>query len=395
MTPRLCIAIAGAGVGGLAAAALLASDGHKVQVFDQFSAPRPLGSGLVLQPTGQAVLAHIGALGAALGNGAVLNRMLGHEVSGRRVLDVAYDRRGHRHGLAIHRAYLFDALLDTAQKARAEICPSSEVMAVSQGPKRRLIMADGRREGPFDVVVDAAGARSPLSTISAKPLSYGALWGSVDWVEGLGLATNQLTQRYLGASKMLGIMPMGRRPGSDRPAAAIFYSLPADRYNQWQANGLAAWQAEVAGLWPEFAPFAAQITAPEQLTMARYAHGALRRPWSSGLAHIGDAAHQASPQLGQGANMALLDALALARALRKNAGDAALADYAAMRRWHVWLYQIFSYAFTPQYQSHSHVLPVLRDRVLAPLTLVPPFPLILSRLVCGDIIPPLAGEAQL
>lgn len=46
--------------------------------------------------------------------------------------------------------------------------------------------------------------------------------------------------------------------------------------------------------------------------------------------------HSASPQLGQGANMALLDALALALSLARNKTiNAALAEAIALRRQHV------------------------------------------------------------
>jgi 2-polyprenyl-6-methoxyphenol hydroxylase-like FAD-dependent oxidoreductase len=91
--------------------------------------------------------------------------------------------------------------------------------------------------------------------------------------------------------------------------------------------------------------------------------------------------------------MALLDAMALAVALSRTSGSEALALYARMRRWHVRLYQGMSAAFTPQYQSDSRWLPVLRDRFLAPLSQMPPVQGILSRLVSGDLIPPLAGVA--
>jgi 2-polyprenyl-6-methoxyphenol hydroxylase-like FAD-dependent oxidoreductase len=60
------IAIIGAGIGGLAAASLLADQGHEITIFDQFDTPKPVGSGLVIQPVGQAVLAEIGALDLAL-----------------------------------------------------------------------------------------------------------------------------------------------------------------------------------------------------------------------------------------------------------------------------------------------------------------------------------------
>jgi 2-polyprenyl-6-methoxyphenol hydroxylase-like FAD-dependent oxidoreductase len=90
--------------------------------------------------------------------------------------------------------------------------------------------------------------------------------------------------------------------------------------------------------------------------------------------------------------MALLDALALARALAAHPVAEALPAYARMRRCHVRLYQWFSAAFTPQYQSDSRALPVLRDRLLFPLSQLPPVPRVLNRPVCGDLIPPLASQ---
>ncbi|BBD38668.1 truncated glutamate synthase [Aminobacter sp. Y103A] len=62
-TRRLHIAIAGAGPAGLAAALYLKRDGHRVTVYDRFVEPKPLGSGLILQPTGLSVLADLGLLG--------------------------------------------------------------------------------------------------------------------------------------------------------------------------------------------------------------------------------------------------------------------------------------------------------------------------------------------
>ncbi|MBL9053075.1 MAG: FAD-dependent monooxygenase, partial [Tabrizicola sp.] len=109
------------------------------------------------------------------------------------------------------------------------------------------------------------------------------------------------------------------------------------------------------------------------------------------LVHIGDAAHRASPQLGQGANMALLDALSLALALRLPLEDAPRAHLRA-RRGHLGFYQAMSAAFTPQYQSSSRILPWLRDRLLAPLSRVPPLPRVLTAIVSGDILPPIAGN---
>lgn len=88
--------------------------------------------------------------------------------------------------------------------------------------------------------------------------------------------------------------------------------------------------------------------------------------------------------------MALLDALALARALRQPLEDA-LPDYAAMRRWHVRIYQTMSAVFTPMYQSGSYRLPWLRDMILAPLSTLPLLRPGLTHLVAGTMIAPLSG----
>jgi 2-polyprenyl-6-methoxyphenol hydroxylase-like FAD-dependent oxidoreductase len=190
---------------------------------------------------------------------------------------------------------------------------------------------------------------------------------------------------------MAGILPIGRLPGDPTPRAAVFWSLSSAELDAWPARNLADWKTEVVTFWPAMAPFLTGITDKAQLTPARYSHGTLRKPHNGRLVHIGDAAHRASPQLGQGANMALLDAQALALALRLPL-DEALPAYHRSRRWHLGLYQGLSAAFTPQYQSHSRALPLLRDHFLSPLSRLWPLPRILSSLVSGDLIPPIAGQ---
>lgn len=390
MTQNDHIAIVGAGIGGLAAAAALAQAGYRIVIYDQFDQARPVGSGLVIQPVGLTVLRHIGAGDAALALGTRIHRMLGHEArGGHRVLDVHYDRPGGaRFGLGIHRAALFQVLLDAAINAGAELVTGHRVT----GQQNRKLSFSARQDaGPFRMIIDASGASSPLSQMRARPLGYGALWATVDWPE-TGLPRDELRQIYRKASHMLGVLPVGTLPGSITQKAAIFWSLPASSYQDWCHRGIAQWQTEATALWPDYAAFAQQVTTPDHMTMARYSHGTLRKPWGDGVVHIGDSAHRASPQLGQGANMALLDAWALATALQEAGGndDRAMKLYASARRWHVRVYQAMSWAFTPQYQSDSQMLPLLRDRLFFPMSLVPPIPAILSRLVCGDLLPPAA-----
>lgn len=382
------IAIIGAGIGGLAAAALAHDAGHAVTLFEQFDAPRPVGSGLVIQPVGLAVLDAVGAGDAARAMGQPITRMLGHEAGGREVLNVSYP--AHAPGLALHRSALFAALWDQCLAREVGIITSATVVAAPlEGGQRRVALEDGRDLGPFDLVVDTSGASSRLSPIKTRPLPFGAIWGTVPWPEGTEFAPNQLRQRYVAARTMVGVLPLGQRPGLPGRHAAIFWSMPRPALDAWPHADIDVWRAEAVALWPEMAPFLAAITRTDQMTPARYGHGTLARPYAEGLAFVGDAAHRASPQLGQGANMALLDAMALVTALRM---ENPLPAYAAMRRWHVRTYQAMSAVFTPMYQSDSRILPRLRDHILAPLAPMPGIRHILTRLVSGDLLPPLAGQ---
>lgn len=375
------IAIAGAGIGGLAVAILIERLGHEVSVFEQFQEPAPVGSGLMIQPVGLDVLRLAGVAEAVLAHATPITRVLGHSAStGRRVLDVSY---GRIPGLGIHRASLFSALHEQARGLGLDWHCGHQVSGVKDG---RLRFTDGSVSEEFDLVVDASGAKSALSPLKARALAFGAVWGTVDWVPGV-LAEDHLSQRYRRADRMIGVLPVGRMPGTDTRKAALFWSLKADGHAEWLRRGLRSWKDEAKSLWPEAAPFIDQITEPDQMTMARYSYGALDKVWRERIVFIGDAAHRTSPQLGQGANMALLDAAVLAKALETLPPDQALAAYGRARRRHVGAYQAISAMFTPAYQSESKWLPALRDNVLFPMSRIPPIPALLSRLISGTLLP--------
>jgi salicylate hydroxylase len=389
----LRIAVAGCGPAGLAAALMLHRDGHAVTLFERFDAPRPIGSGLMLQPTGLAVLASMALAGPVLRAGARIDRLFG-EAAGRTVLDVRYAALGGQggHGIGIHRAALFAILFDavTEEGIRIETGRSVSGSRLAADGTRLVRFEAGAEAGPFDLVVDALGARSTLAPPSGRPLAYGALWASLDW-PGDGFDPTALQQRYHAASVMAGVLPIGRAPGPAHPQAAFFWSLRADRLDAWRSAGLDAWKGEVAALWPATRPLLDQIDDPGQLTFARYVHRTLASPAAEGLIHIGDAWHSTSPQLGQGANMALLDAFALASALRRQSNvNMALHNAVRLRRRHVRLYQAMSALFTPVYQSDSRILPVLRDRLAGPLSKRWPATAVQAAMVSGLIGNPLS-----
>lgn len=385
------IAIAGCGVCGLATALLLARAGERVVLFERFDAPRPIGSGLMIQPTGLAVLAQLGLVDRVYREGAQIERLLG-KAGGRVALDVSYAAmaQGDRVGIGIHRASLFAALHDAVATLGIEVRTGHTVIGSRiEGSKRALVFQDGGVSEGFDLVVDGLGTRSALAPSAGYELTYGALWASLDWPDDCGMDAHTLSQRYHRSSKMAGVLPLGTGGGTVK-RAAFFWSLKGSDLATWHEAGLAVWKQEVLALWPECAPFLAQIADPDQLTFARYAHRTLPKPAEERLIHIGDAWHSASPQLGQGANMALLDAWALAKGLsRHRVIERALAETIALRHRHVRLYQWLTWLFTPVYQSDSRVLPFVRDRLVGPLSTLWPATAIQAAMVSGLIGGPL------
>lgn len=376
---RKDIAIVGYGTGGQAAAVLLERDGHRVQVFERAPEPGPVGAGFLLQPSGLQVLWKMGLLGAALTHGAPVARLYGETPQGRAVMDLRYRGLDARlWGLGMQRGALFE-LLAAAWQGRHDGLHAGTVIVDADPKTGELHDEAGRRHGPFDLIVAADGSASRLrqrlvgetgGKILDRVYPWGALWqllpaGAWPWPD-------ELRQRYVAARKMIGLLPVGTRPGDPVPRLSFFWSLPVADFDAWHARGLAAWKEEVAAIWPQAAELVDSISDCASLARASYRDAVLPR-WHAGrLVLLGDSAHAMSPQLGQGVNMALLDALALRHALRmKDTLGVALTHYQRQRQRHVRIYQFWSRWLTPLFQSHHDFIARMRDIGLLPAGRMP------------------------
>ena len=415
-------AIIGGGTAGAAAALFLARDGHAVTLFERVADPQPVGAGLLLQPTGMDVMADLGLLDAILAKGARIGELYGTIPGGRAVIDIAYEKwRGGAFGLGLHRGVLFDALWQPLRAAGVDVHCGVEVDAFTTSADGvRLHTTDDGRSGSgydgsngggeYDLLVLADGTRSALRAQTgikhrATPYPWGALWAILPdpYEEYKGV----LRQWYRGAHQMLGVMPTGAAPQNNAPVVSLFWSLRADRLDTWRAAGLAEWKKEAAALVPEVRGLLARISDPAQLTYASYADVVMPR-WHTGrVVVIGDAAHAMSPQLGQGANLALIDAQVLAASLRHPIDDStgrkprlpltgihgaradalhrtanpaalgaaavpvALERYTRQRRSHLSYYQFASRWLTPAFQSDGRIVPALRDIFTGPMCKLP------------------------
>ena len=369
---------------------MLARQGRDVVVFERFAAAGPVGAGFMLQPTGLAVLDRLGLTPAVAVLAQPIDHIIGREARrGRVVLDVHYrDLARPRVALGVHRAALFDVLYRACAAEGVRFETGREMVAAAAG---RLTDARGVQTPAFDLVIDASGARSRIAAALGarpRPLAWGALWATTPW-PGDPFDARALQQVYRGASRMVGVLPVGARPDAPDRLATVFWSLRTEDYPAWRSAGLSAWKAEVRALWPATGDLLETLTDPDQLTLAQYGHHTLARPVANRLAIIGDAAHATSPQLGQGVNMGLLDAWSLSQALAQD-GDLtrALSAYARVRRWHVRLYQALSMGFTPFYQADGVVRPWVRDHILGRAARLPLSPRLLAATVSGLLLDP-------
>lgn len=387
------VAIIGAGTAGPAAGALLARRGWRVELFERAPELRPIGAGLLIQPTGQHVLAQLGKLDWVAERGAPIHRLSGVTRRGRRVLDAAYaDLNPTIHGIGVARGVLFRACMDAFERECGEgqcaIHQGHEVTAISRMSDgscavRSTVDGSERVHEGFDLVLVCDGARSTLRPAWARSRAYpwGAAWCVL--ADEDRVFDGELAQVYDGVGVMVGFMPIGCDEPGQTPRVAMYWSLRADAIEALlggRVESMDAFLARIVSLMPRAEKAVSHLRDWPQMIGARY-FDAVTSPafdHEGRVIYLGDAAHAMSPQLGQGANLALWDAWELSRHMPR--GDEAM-DGGAIRRaaeawWrsrkaHTRFYRLASRWMTPWFQSDFGLLGMVRDACMYPGSRVP------------------------
>jgi 2-polyprenyl-6-methoxyphenol hydroxylase-like FAD-dependent oxidoreductase len=364
------IGIAGCGIAGTAAGVHLRRAGHQVTLFERSPVLGPVGAGLLLQVSGQEALAELGLLEEVASRSEPLEGLRAFQVSGRGLIRLPYGAADPAwRGYGVARGTLFSALLEACRGAGVEIVPATPIERRERTREGTFLLGpDGTRHGPFDFVIAADGARSALRRTSGlrqtcRPYAFGALWG----VGPCSGVRGHLYQVVRGTRILIGILPMGDG------RASFFWGDFQDQIDGLRARGFAAWREEVLSLCPAAAEIFTELTSFEETAFVTYVHVSCPSWHDESLLLMGDAAHAMSPHLGQGANLALVDASSFARALAAT-GDfaAACRRHEAERRPPVQYLSRLSYLLTPFFQSGSRLLGWGRDLALPLLTAIPP-----------------------
>jgi 2-polyprenyl-6-methoxyphenol hydroxylase-like FAD-dependent oxidoreductase len=312
------VVVVGGATGGAAAALLLARAGAAVTVLERVSQMRTIGAGIAIADNGMAVLESLG-IGPALSHTPRAGSPRIVDARGRTLFSPP-------RGIALRlmrRSTLQRVLLDALDgEPRVTVHLGADVVEAGRDGRVRVRMHDGEHVLKADLVVAADGVHSAIRESG----DFGAA------------ATPGI--RYVRT-----LLPPGLETGVEAwTAAGIFGAFAVDDGTYVYASaagaaGRAIDARDLAGFrerWARaYSPAGAMLAFVRQfddLIVSRVTRVECARWHDGAVVLLGDAAHAMAPNLGQGANSALVDAAVLLDELRRAQDrESALTAYAARR----------------------------------------------------------------
>ncbi len=291
--------IVGAGIGGLTCAIALRRSGYDVRTTERALQFAPVGAGIVLAPNAIYLLARLGVDVQSVG--FPIKSLSLRDTHGRIIQrsDLTRISSGFGGALAFDRAELHKALADAVPSSLIRLgqaySPSDSVAA-----DEMLVGADG---------IYSAVRQNALGNVALRYSGY-TCWRGICANPGI----TEAIEDWGGATR-IGVVPLTR----DRIYVFLVKTASA---------GLPR-QTELAEIRHDFTRFADPIpdvlNALVNTKLLHHDLEELAKPvWGNGRTMlIGDAAHAMTPNLGQGAGMAIEDAVLLPKAIAEpNPADA-------------------------------------------------------------------------
>lgn len=315
----LNILIIGGGIGGLATAGCLLRRGMEADVYERADHLRELGAALGLWPNATRVLKHLGVLDELIQHAHIPPAGALRDWRGRELVKMQQFETDVPTVFA-HRADLHRALAKAIPPQRLHL--SKNCTGVQRHEKQvRAVFDDGTFSDWADGLIGADGMRSVLRDVTLRdgPPTYR---GYVAWRGVVAMDTTMTEDRSVGETwghgQRFGLIPLGR-------GRAGWWATANKSGRQGQHTcGLSPtdWKHELLQRFARWHKPILQVLAatPEAALLCNAIMDRVPprppKPWGDGpLTLLGDAAHPTTPNLGQGACMALEDAAVMAQAL--------------------------------------------------------------------------------
>jgi 2-polyprenyl-6-methoxyphenol hydroxylase-like FAD-dependent oxidoreductase len=337
--PRKALII-GAGIAGPVTAILLKRAGIDAQLFEAWPYSTGIGGGLQIAPNGMHVLAEIGLACEMIRRGSIAESFDFYSQSGTRLgsINRNMEQRFGRPAVNMRRATLNEAIVDKAWSENVELAFEKRLVRIEDRPDQPIVAHfDDGSSAEGDFLIGADGVHSAVRTHvvpdGPKPFDTGLIGFGGFLPRALldGSPIGPRVETTFGQSGFFGygfcspdpddgVMWWSTQPGRGTDAAT-FRAMSEDALKRHLLDFHAGWHEPIPRL----------LEAAEDVGVTATLDVATLPTWSrKRVVLIGDAAHATSPHAGQGASLALEDAMRLARLLQE--GQELRATFEAFER---------------------------------------------------------------
>jgi 2-polyprenyl-6-methoxyphenol hydroxylase-like FAD-dependent oxidoreductase len=321
--PRKALIIGG-GIAGPVTAIFLKKAGIDAEVFEAWPYSTGIGGGLQIAPNGMHVLAEIGLADDMIRRGSIAEAFDFHSQSGARLGSINQNmkQRFGQPAVNICRATLNEILINKAWCENVELRFEKRLVAIEDRADRPVVahFADGSTaEGDFVIGADGvhSAVRGHVIPDGPKPFDTGLI-GFGGFVARSAIPDAPIGQRVattFGQSGFFGVCSPDSNDNvmwwSTQPAhgvdAATFRAMSQDAIKRHLLEFHAGWHDPIPRI----------LRAAEDIVVTPTLDVATLPTWSrQRTLLIGDAAHATSPHAGQGASLALEDAMRLGRLMQ-------------------------------------------------------------------------------
>jgi 2-polyprenyl-6-methoxyphenol hydroxylase-like FAD-dependent oxidoreductase len=311
----------GAGIGGLATAQALLHLGHQVRVYEAATELREIGAGVVLGANAMRALDELGLRDAVRPVGTPLTTVRLLDERGRvlnRADTTAFTARLGYDNLGVHRADLQRELLRALPPGVVHL--GHRLARFEQTTTHVTVFFENGEQTTAEALVAADGIRSRVRRQllpGSQPRYAGyTCWRATVQANVPGLPTTGSSETW-GRAGRFGLVPVA----DNRLYWFACLNSPEPNNPTFRAYQIADLQRTFAGFHAPILQVLAATTDADLLWGDLYDLNPLATFAFNRVLLLGDAAHATTPNLGQGAGMAVEDAAVLARCLRAMSAD--------------------------------------------------------------------------